>query len=77
MLVASITSQLARRDFLFSDHEQVLTAPEDLCTIRAQNCALFLLTHNAPNALFDERVLADGAALYAELALRRLANGRC
>ncbi len=46
MLVASITSQLARRDFLFSDHEQVLTAPEDLCTIRAQNCALFLLTNN-------------------------------
>ena len=46
MLVASNTTQLARRDFLFSDHDQVLSTPEDLCTIRAQNCALFLLTNN-------------------------------
>jgi hypothetical protein len=45
VLVASNTTQLARRDFLFSDHDQVLSTPEDLCTIRAQNCALFLLTH--------------------------------
>lgn len=45
MLVASNTVQLARRDFLFSDHDQVLSTPEDLCTIRAQNCALFLLTY--------------------------------
>lgn len=45
MLVASNTVQLARRDFLFSNHDQVLSTPEDLCTIRAQNCALFLLTY--------------------------------
>jgi glycerol-3-phosphate dehydrogenase len=41
------TVQLARRDFLFSDHDQVQSTPEDLCTIRAQNCALFLLTYTA------------------------------
>jgi hypothetical protein len=36
VLVALNTAQLARRDFLFSDHDQVLSTPEDLCTIRAQ-----------------------------------------
>jgi hypothetical protein len=46
VLVALNTVQLARRDFLFSDHDQVQSTPEDLCTIRAQNCALFLLTNN-------------------------------
>lgn len=51
MLVALNTCQLARRDFLFSDHDQVLSTPEDLCTIRAQNCALFLLTYNSPGRL--------------------------
>jgi hypothetical protein len=45
VLVALNTVQLARRDFLFSDHDQVQSTPEDLCTIRAQNCALFLLTY--------------------------------
>jgi len=40
------TAQLARRDFLFSDHDQRRSTPEDLCTIRAQNCALFLLTYS-------------------------------
>jgi len=44
VLVALNTVQLARRDFLFSDHDQVLSTPVDLCTIRAQNCALFVLT---------------------------------
>lgn len=44
-LVALNTVQLARRDFLFSDHDQVRSTPEDLCAIRAQNCALFLLTY--------------------------------
>ena len=46
MLVALNTVQLARRDFLCSDHDQVRSTPEDLCTIRAQNSALFLLTYN-------------------------------
>jgi hypothetical protein len=50
VLVASNTTQLARRDFLFSDHDQVQSTPEDLCTIRAQNCALFLLTYNVKGA---------------------------
>jgi hypothetical protein len=45
VLVALNTVQLARRDFLCSDHDQVQSTPEDLCTIRAQNCALFLLTY--------------------------------
>ena len=45
MLLGFDTTQLARRDFLFSDHDQVQSTPEDLCTIRAQNCALFLLTY--------------------------------
>jgi hypothetical protein len=46
VLLGFDTTQLARRDFLFSDHDQVRSTPEDLCTIRAQNCALFLLTNN-------------------------------
>jgi len=33
--VALNTAQLARRDFLFSDHDQRRSTPEDLCTIRA------------------------------------------
>jgi hypothetical protein len=45
------TAQLARRDFLFSDHDQRRSTPEDLCTIRAQNCALFLLTYRCPYAV--------------------------
>ena len=48
MLVALITTQLARRDFLCSDHDQVLLGIEDLGTIRAQNWALFLLTNMVP-----------------------------
>jgi hypothetical protein len=51
VLVALNTVQLARRDFLFSDHDQVQSTPEDLCTIRAQNCALFLLTNKVPRRL--------------------------
>ncbi len=43
--MASNTTQLARRDFSCSDHDQVHSTPEDLCTIRAQNWALFLLTY--------------------------------
>ncbi len=46
VLVALNTVQLARRDFLFSNHDQVHSTPEDLCTIRAQHCALFLLTYS-------------------------------
>ncbi len=30
--------------------------------------------NHSPHAVFDDTVLADGAALYAELALRRLAQ---
>jgi len=47
VLLGFDTAQLARRDFLCSDHDQVQSTPEDLCTIRAQNCALFLLTNTA------------------------------
>ena len=32
-------------------------------------------TNHSAHAVFDDAVLADGAALYAELALRRLARG--
>lgn len=32
--------------------------------------------NHAPDAVFDDSILADGAALLAELALRRLASGR-
>jgi len=31
--------------------------------------------NHSPNAVFDDAVLGDGAALYAELAARRLAAG--
>jgi hippurate hydrolase len=33
-------------------------------------------TNHSAIALFDDSVLAEGTALYAELALRRLAQGR-
>ena len=33
-------------------------------------------TNHSALALFDDSVLAEGTALYAELALRRLAQGR-
>jgi hypothetical protein len=33
-------------------------------------------SNHAAGAFFDDAVLADGAALYAELALRRLAAGK-
>jgi len=61
VLVALNTVQLARRDFLFSDHDQVQSTPEDLCTIRAQNCALFLLTYTAPGFIETVRVCQTGA----------------
>jgi hippurate hydrolase len=32
--------------------------------------------NHSADAVFDDAVLADGAALYAELALRRLSAGR-
>ena len=32
--------------------------------------------NHSPAAVFDDGVLADGAALYAELALRRLSRSR-
>ena len=32
-------------------------------------------TNHSAHAVFDDSVLADGTALYAELALRRLAQG--
>jgi hypothetical protein len=45
VLVASNTCQLAPGDFLVSDHDQFRSTPEDLCTTRDQNCALFVIIH--------------------------------
>jgi hippurate hydrolase len=66
---------------------QPLTGAEDFSYVLAQVPGAFILlgacpagtdpatgpSNHAANAAFDDSVLADGAALYAELALRRLA----
>jgi hippurate hydrolase len=66
-----------------------LTGSEDFSFVLQEVPGAFILLgacppgtdpHNAPSnhsasAAFDDGVLADGAALYAELAVRRLATG--
>jgi hypothetical protein len=45
--VASNTTEHHRGDFLSSNHfSRSFLRPEDLCTIRDQNCALFVIAHS-------------------------------
>jgi hippurate hydrolase len=69
--------------------EQPLTGAEDFSFVLSQVPGAFIMlgacppgtdpltapSNHSASALFDDSVLADGAALYAELALRRLAAG--
>ncbi|HEX9994969.1 MAG TPA: M20 family metallopeptidase [Acidimicrobiales bacterium] len=73
----------------FAEMERPLTGSEDFSrVIEAVPGAMLFLgatppdrdpsvapNNHSPHAAFDDAVLADGAALYAELALRRMARG--
>jgi amidohydrolase len=74
----------------FEPQENPMTGSEDFSYVLEQVPGAFVMLGACPDgtdpesapynhsaeAVFDDSVLADGAAIHAELALRRLANGR-